>query len=91
MNHGVQCSCPAGMKGNAHVACSKPLVRCDGNCPCYQASGYCTTRCSVNTDCACGETCLNGLCHAKCSASTPCPVVSTNLKYKYEYRGKVKM
>lgn len=76
INHGVQCSCPAGLIGNPLISCIKPSVRCDGNCECNAASGFCVNRCSNNKDCSCGEICHSGFCSMKCSSNSACQPVS---------------
>lgn len=71
-NHRVLCSCSTNYTGNALVECKKKRIYCDGFCPCDD-SGYCISLCEVNSDCSCGEKCINGGCRSVCSARNRCP------------------
>lgn len=71
VNHGAQCNCPANFLGNPLVACTQPIRKCDGLCPCDE-SGYCTKKCSTDNDCACGESCFERKCRAKCNKNQAC-------------------
>lgn len=53
------------------VACTLPVKKCDGICNCDE-SGYCTTKCSTDQDCPCGESCFDRKCRAKCSRNQAC-------------------
>ena len=39
--------------------------------------GVCTTSCSSNANCRCGEQCAQGVCRQECTAGLPCPQVDT--------------
>lgn len=75
VNHGVQCSCPTGTIGNPQITCVKRPSRCDGNCACDEATGFCRVACKANRDCSCGEVCTSGVCSMKCSTNIACPQV----------------
>lgn len=70
-NHVAQCSCPINFLGDPLVACTQPLMRCDGRCNCDEA-GYCMKSCSSKRNCACGESCYKGKCRTECTQQTAC-------------------
>lgn len=72
INHGVQCSCPAGFLGNPQQSCKQPQQRCNSYCQCDESGVYCAQTCNVDNDCACGQTCALGKCRARCNPGT-CP------------------
>lgn len=84
VNHGVQCSCPAGTAGNPQITCVKRPGRCDGTCLCDESSGFCISACENNRDCACGEVCTTGVCSMKCNSNIACPQVSRLVTVYYE-------
>lgn len=72
VNHGVQCSCPAGFLGNALTACTLPLQRCNSYCQCDEAGVFCAETCNANNECSCGQICSRGKCRTKCNPGA-CP------------------
>ena len=72
-NHGVQCSCPAGLLGDALVSCTAPIETCNSNCKCDESGLFCMTKCRTATDCACGQVCNRGSCRAKCNPGNCAP------------------
>lgn len=73
INHGVQCSCPTGFLGNPLAQCTAPAEKCNSYCECDESGAFCAERCSLDSDCACGQKCYKGKCRAQCSQSSCAP------------------
>lgn len=70
-NHVAQCSCPTNFLGNPLVSCTQAATKCNGICECDEI-GYCTKTCNAETDCVCGESCVDGKCRNKCNSQASC-------------------
>lgn len=83
VDHSVQCSCPAGTRGDPLIACTKPAPKCDGSCKCDESTGFCIVACKGDKDCPCGHACHSGQCAAVCQNNNQCYPVSILLSNSF--------